>query len=218
MTALYLFIAAAGADSTFVLRPAIVRAVAHVDPIVRIRTLEALVFFLLAVIISLFWYMRARKIETLRRQEEEKAENERLLSIAEELKIDILDRLCEQYYIYEGTTSLQPKILKEVRSVIDDLRSDTKTRKGLEDALDARYDGVMSKLRETFPKWKEEDYLLYLYTASGFTATTISTLLEKDKPYIYNHLYRIRTRITELNPPLRDYFLAPIGNPQRIKQ
>ncbi len=160
----------------------------------RLGMLALLVAGVLATLVLYFW---ARKIQTERLLAEKQAENERYLSAAEDLQsklsalkadrprmggIDTLDRLCEQYYVFEGTSNLQPRILNEVKAIVEGLRSDTKTQKNLEQALDERTGGVMKRLRAAFPKWKDEDFLLYLFTASGFSATTISTLLEKDKP------------------------------------
>ena len=65
----------------------------------------------------------------------------------------------------------------------------------------------MTRLRAAFPKWKEEDFLLYIFTASGFSTTTISTLLEKDKPYIYNRIYRLKERIKNAGTTDKDLFL-----------
>ena len=120
----------------------------------------------------------------------------------------MLDRLCQQYYVYEGTDNLQPRIVKEVRSVVEGLRTDAAMQRSLEQALNEQNNQVMEKLRAFFPRWKEEDFLLYLFTASGFSSTTLSTLLEKDKPYIYNHLYRLKERIKVSGSPDRDLFLA----------
>ena len=81
-------------------------------------------------------------------------------------------------------------------------------QRSLEQALNEQNNQVMEKLRAFFPRWKEEDFLLYLFTASGFSSTTLSTLLEKDKPYIYNHLYRLKERIKVSGSPDRELFLA----------
>ena len=189
---------------------------------VRMQTLSLLVLAILATLVLYFW---ARKSQMEKLLLQEKQENERILSAAEELQsrlsrlqsktaaakpafsgLDTLDRLCEQYYVYEGTTSLQPKILKEVRSIVEGLRSEEKVRKQLEQSLNAGCDDVMKRLRAAFPKWKEEDYLLYLFTAAGFSSTTISTLLEKDKPYVYNRLYRLKERLRPA--PDGDFFLS----------
>ena len=173
---------------------------------------------------TLVLYFWARKSQMEKLLLQEKQENERILSAAEELRsslsrlqsknaakpafagLDTLDRLCEQYYVYEGTSSLQPKILKEVRSIVEGLRSDERVRKQLEQSLNASSDDVMKRLRAAFPKWKEEDYSLYLFTAAGFSSTTISTLLEKDKPYVYNRLYRLKERLRP--SPDGEFFLS----------
>lgn len=186
----------------------------------RVGMLALLVAAILATLVLYLW---ARKIQAERLLLETQAENERYMSAAEDLRsrlsalkadrprtggLDTLDRLCEQYYVFEGTDNLQPRILGEVKSIVEGLRSDAKVQKNLEQALDGRTGGVMRRLRAAFPKWKDEDFLLYLFTASGFSATTISTLLEKDKPYVYNRLYRLKERLRALPEPDRSDFLA----------
>ena len=175
----------------------------------------AFLLFITAVLATLVLYFWARKAQLEKQLLEEREENERILSIAEDLKarlkdksLDTLDRLCEQYYIYEGTENLQPKILKEVRSIVEGLRNDPAVQRSLEQSLNSRYDGVMTKLRQAFPSWKEEDYLLFMFTAEGFSSTTISTLLEKDKPYVYNRVYRIKERIKQSDTTHRSALLA----------
>jgi len=183
----------------------------------------ALLLFITAVLATLVLYFWARKAQLEKQLLEQREENERILSIAEDLKarlstveqrstdkkaLDTLDRLCEQYYIYEGTENLQPRILKEVRSIVDGLRSDPSVQKSLEQSLNSRFDGVMTELRDAIPSLKEEDYLLYMFAASGFSSTTISTLLEKDKPYVYNRLYRLKERIKQCDTTRRTHLLA----------
>ena len=127
------------------------------------------------------------------------------------MRYDVLERLCEQYYVYEGTDNLQPKILKEVRSIVEGLRSDRKVQRNLEEILDADCDGVMTKLRDEFPSWKEEDFLLYSFAASGFSSTTISTLMGKEKSVIYNRIWRLKGRISNSDSPLKEFFLSCLG-------
>ena len=193
----------------------------------RLRT-WALLFFVVAVLATLLLYLWARKVQTEKQLLLETEENDRVMSIAEDLQnrlsllqgmrrggrsdigLDMLDRLCEQYYVYEGTSSLQPKILKEVRSLVEGLRADDKVQKNLEQSLNESHDQVMKRLRAACPKWKEEDYLLYMFTVAGFSSTTISTLLEKDKPYVYNRLYRLKERLKASDVPDRDFLLLQL--------
>ena len=187
----------------------------------RMGTFALLLVAILSTLVLYFW---ARKIQAERLLLEKQAENERYMSAAEDLQsklsalkaagrpsaggLDTLDRLCEQYYVFEGTSNLQPRILGEVKAIVEGLRNDAKVQKNLEQSLNERTGDIMKRLRAAFPKWKDEDFLLYLFTASGFSATTISTLLEKDKPYVYNRLYRLKERIKASGTPDADDFLA----------
>ena len=128
-------------------------------------------------------------------------------------KLDVLERLCEQYYVYEGTDNLQPKVMKEVRAIVDGLRSDPKVLRDLEQSLDRSADGLMTRLREAFPAWKDEDYRLYAFAAAGFSSTTMSLLIEKDKPYVYNRIYRLKGRISASGCPDKDFFLSALRKP-----
>ena len=185
--------------------------------------LMALVVLLaVAAMLAAYSYYRSEQKRLL---EEEIAERERYMTIAEDLRqalrqaqgpekgpgFEALERLCEQYYIYEGTENLQPKILKEVKSIVEGLRSDKKVRNNLEDTLDTRHDGVMTKLRAEFPNWKEEDFQLYAFTAAGFSPTTISALMEKEKNVIYNRVWRLKGRISNSGSSLKEFFIDCLG-------
>ena len=164
----------------------------------------ALALLVTAILATLVLYFWARKAQLERRLSHLKQQKKNTPALG----VDVLDRLCQQYYVYEGTDNLQPRIVKEVRAVVEGLRTDAAMQRSLEQALNEQNNQVMEKLRAFFPRWKEEDFLLYLFTASGFSSTTLSTLLEKDKPYIYNHLYRLKERIKVSGSPDRDLFLA----------
>ena len=203
----------------------------------RLRLLLLALTALLAAgaLVGVYYYYRSKQERILA---EETAERERYMSIAEDLRdrlgkaeeilrsaqddnkvgnvqgpgFEALERLCEQYYIYEGTDNLQPRILKEVKSIVGGLRSDRKVRKKLEDMLDSRKDGVMTKLRSEFPSWKEEDFQIYAFTAAGFSSTTISALMEKEKNVIYNRVWRLKGRISNSGSELKDFFLKCLDN------
>ena len=172
-----------------------------------------------ALVLAYLFY----RSEQQRLLNEEIAERDRYMSIAEDLRnklalrpegpgFDALERLCEQYYIYEGTENLQPKILKEVKAIVGGLRSDKKVQQGLEDMLDETKDGVMTKLRREFPTWKDDDFLLYSFTAAGFSSTTISALMEKEKSVIYNRVWRLKGRISNSDSSLKEFFLKCLEN------
>ena len=203
---------------------ALARAYQYKD-LERMR-LSNLALLLVAILSTLVLYFWARKSQTQRLLLQEKAENERILSAAEDLQsrlsalqgrqkgqyigLDMLDRLFEQYYVYEGTDNLQPKVLKEVRTLVEGLRGNSKLRQGLEKSLNESRDNVMKRFKVALPMVKEEDYLLYMFTVAGFSSTTISTLLEKDKPYVYNRLYRLKERLKNVESEDRDFLLGQL--------
>lgn len=175
----------------------------------------------LIIVLITFRYLRLRD---RRRREEQIHENERILSIAEDLQkrlseaennatessmlekmgLGVLERLCEQYYIYEGTENLQPKLLKEAKAVIDDLRQKPQQ---LEAALDAQKNSLITNFKTQFPRCKEDDIRLFCLLSAGFNSTTISMLMGRDKQYIYNRIWRLKTRITESSAPDKEIFL-----------
>ena len=202
----------------------------------RLRAMRLAIAFIvlcaMSIAFALIGYIRFRRLEAAKALAEEKAETERYMTIAEELqtklksaskrlpsekhmsiaRFDLLERLCEQYYVYEGTDNLQGKILKEVKSVIDGLRKDPKTIKGLEMMLDRNCGNLVARLREQMPKLKEDDVRLFIFAASGFSSTTISTVLEKDKGIIYNRIWRLKGKISSSDATDKEDFLQSINN------
>ncbi len=183
---------------------------------------------LMSVVFAMLGYIRYRKLEAAKLLAEERAETEKYMNIAEDLqaklktaskrlpsekhmsiaRFDVLERLCEQYYVYEGTPNLQDKVLKEVKSVIQGLRDDPKMLKGLELMLDRNCGEIVKRLKEQLPKLKEEDIRLFIFAASGFSSTTISTILEKDKGIVYNRIWRLKGKITSSDAHDKEDFLA----------
>lgn len=202
----------------------------------RLRTTRLAIAFIIllafAAVFALIGYIRYRRLEAAKALAEEKAEREKYMTIAEELqarlktaskrlpsekhmsiaRFDLLERLCEQYYVYEGTANLQAKILKEVKSVIDGLREDPKAVKGLEMMLDRNCNNLVSRLREQMPKMKSDDIKLFIFAASGFSSTTISTILEKDKGIIYNRIWRLKGKISASEAPDKEEFVDAINS------
>ena len=185
----------------------------------------ALLLLLVAVSSTALWYLRARRMANEKALSEERAETERYVSIAEELqarlgetsrrlrdtaagKNEVLERLCEQYYVFEGTDRLQNNLLKEVKQAVEGLRNDRKVQARLERSVDASRDGAASKLRAQLPNCKEEDVRLFVLAASGFSRTAMATLMDKEAGVVNNRLWRLKGRISDSGAPDRDLLLS----------
>ena len=108
---------------------------------------------------------------------------------------DSLERLCEQYYVYEDTDKFQKKIIQEVIEIVDELRNDPATQKELEQWLNHTQDDVVARLRISRPDLKAEEIKLFCYIQAGFTPTMMSVLLKKDKSVVYNRVSRLKAKI-----------------------
>lgn len=185
----------------------------------------ALLLLLVAVGSTALWYLRARKIAAEKALAEEQAETERYIGIAEELrtrlgetsrrlrdtaagKNEVLERLCEQYYVFEGTDKLQKNLLKEVKQAVEGLRDDKKVQARLERSVDAAHDGAASRLRAQLPNCKEEDIQLFVLAASGFSRTAMATLMDKEKGVVNNRLWRLKGRIADSDAPDKELLLG----------
>lgn len=120
-------------------------------------------------------------------------------NIKEHPVFSVLERLCEQYYVYEGTDRLEKQVLKEVRKIIEELRDDHKVQKSMEEWVDANRSGAVTRLRRECPEIKDEDVRLFCYLLLGFTPTIISVLLGKDKSVVYNRTSRLKARLKDWN-------------------
>lgn len=109
----------------------------------------------------------------------------------------ILTRLCEQYYIYEGSDKLQRRVISEVDNIISELRNDQDAQHEFEEYLNALHNDIMKRFRAAHPCMKEVDYQLYSYLVAGLSATTIAVLLGKEKPVVYNRISRLKKAIKE---------------------
>ena len=185
----------------------------------------ALILLLVAVSSTALWYLRARRIANEKALSEEQAETERYISIAEELqarlgetsrrlrdtaagKQEVLERLCEQYYVFEGTDKLQGNLLKEVRQAVEGLRNDKKVQARLERSVDAAREGAAAKLRAQLPNCKEEDVRLFVLAASGFSRTAMAALMDKEKGVVNNRLWRLKGRIADSDATDKDLLLG----------
>lgn len=142
------------------------------------------------------------------------AENNRLLAEALSLKenntnlqgrladsltsrFNIIDGLCETYYESQGTKTERKAILEKVKDNIASLRSDAGLFAEMEDAVNACRGGMLTRLRQSWPDMKPDDYKLYVYLASGLSNRTIALLLDESIDVVYKRKSRLKSRVSE---------------------
>lgn len=138
-----------------------------------------------------------RKILTLKDSEILSQQN-----IIEQLfasRFDTIDKLSCAYFEAQGFNNEKQRIYREVSSLIDDISSDKKAIKRMEDFVNTYKGNLMLKFRSSIPNATEDDTQLYLYMALGFSPRAISIFMKKSVDAVYNLKSRLRHKIIKSN-------------------
>lgn len=124
----------------------------------------------------------------------------------------VFDRLCQVYYENQTVKALPDKLSLSMNALIDEFSDAEKNIEEFGALLDADFDGVFTHLIEDFPKIKQEDKLVFIFAAIGFSAGPASLFLRKNKAeYIYNHRTRLRAKINSLDSANKELYLQLLG-------
>lgn len=104
------------------------------------------------------------------------------------------------------TTTTQ--IVGWLDGLIKEITKSSKKFEELETIANMTYDNVMVQLRATMPKFKEEDFRLYLLSIFGFSPSAITKLMKADSTQlIYARKKRLRVKLSKSDNPLCKKFL-----------
>lgn len=99
-------------------------------------------------------------------------------------------------------------LLKKIDNLITGLSLSGNKIKKLEDEIDKVYSNVTKNFRIDFPEIKEIDYLIFIYTVSGFSISSICLFLNERKiESIYNRKRRLKSKIKCSDSQYKDLYL-----------
>lgn len=105
------------------------------------------------------------------------------------------DIKCREYYSY-GKTKAGNELSEEVNEFIHRFGRDSDSIAEAEALIDNYQSNLMSDFKAEFPKLKEVDYRLFLYTVLGFSIPSIALLLGEEKTEaVYNRKGRLKIKI-----------------------
>lgn len=183
-------------------------------------------------LLSLFWRQRLKNRERERKEQtakmiklmEDTLKNDLRKSIEEEnrsaldefrekinslylAKFRFFDEICKQYYSFSSSSANQKQIYKTVEKKIGRMADDEEER-ALEEILNTFKNGIMSRLRAQFPKFKEDDFKLLCYWFAGFSPSAMAVFLKEDDiNNIYQKRSRLKARIEKSDAPDRTFFI-----------
>lgn len=126
-------------------------------------------------------------------------------------RFEMIASLYEQYVLFYGKKNAEHAVYKEVSRLIEEFIGDDSSKEQLESVLNDSMNGIVSKLREEMPKFKELDYTIFCYFLIGFDTTTISHLLNISTNSIYIRKSRMKSNIESSNVKHKDIFLNVLG-------
>lgn len=145
-----------------------------------------------------------------------KSSNEHLQELRDSMvqmfrgRFNVINNLCEEYFSRKNAPEkTRLSLYGKVEEQIMNMRSERALCE-LEQSLNMVYDGIMDKLRESFPHMKDADRLFLMLTFAGFSSKTISVLCDISLGNYYNKRSRLRAKIEESDSPYRDLLLSAI--------
>lgn len=126
-------------------------------------------------------------------------------------RFDVIDRLCETYFESQGTKIEKKAIVEEVKSQIEELKSDSGLFAEMERCVNSCQDNLLDKLREAWPAIKPDDYRLAVYLACKLSSRSIAALTGENIDVIYKRKSRLKARIGALGPEASTRFAAIFG-------
>lgn len=154
----------------------------------------------------------APALETASAADSDTDETNRASLVLLKKHFDEFDILCKNFS-RDATNDSRKTIAECVTKMIDIFISDKNRLQELERFADCQYDDIMKNLRIDFPKLKEEDYTLFLFSRLGFSTATIALLMKKEnnKTAIYNRRKRLKERFRLFDGENRHRYLEVMG-------
>lgn len=123
------------------------------------------------------------------------------------LRLQHLDELCNEYYVYGHTTSRYRRIFKQAETLVKSL-SDEHEYLIIESTVNQFKHDIMTKARAELHDLKEEDFKILCYLYAEFSPSTISFLMNYDKvESIYIRKFRLKKKIENSDSAQKKFFL-----------
>ncbi|MCC8118024.1 MAG: hypothetical protein LIP09_04640 [Bacteroidales bacterium] len=107
-----------------------------------------------------------------------------------------INRICQVYYENQAGKNLSKKISDEMEKLVDDFSDNKSNISQLEALVNDNLNDLMADFRKDFPKLKNADYMLFLYTVLGLSISGIVLFLREEKiDAVYSRKSRLKYRI-----------------------
>ena len=126
-------------------------------------------------------------------------------------KYETLQTLFEKFLQSDGRIDAEKLVYKKVVSLINELKKDIQNSSRFDKILDSELDGIMTNLRNEFPKLNQRYYMLFGYLALGFNYPIISHFMGCSENAVRIIKNRLKSTIKNSDAEHKSEFLEVIG-------
>lgn len=171
----------------------------------KIMLVSVIAALLLVIIVILFYirYLKVKKSRDIANYISVIAELEQSLKSAtkseETLNVDFteLNKICEIYYQYGGTSHVSSKIIAAVSKSIESIKMDEGRLHELENIVNLRNNNVLSDIRVHCTKINHKEYRYIIYYLLGFSSRSTAMLLDIDTDALARLKYKVKVKLRE---------------------
>ncbi len=127
-------------------------------------------------------------------------------------RYQIFDDLCKLVYESNNTATARKRISDSVTSLIKQMTFDPEIIQDLETMVNEHYSNLMADFRKDLPLMAEPYYRLFLFSVLGFSDSTISLFLEKEKTSMIWSLRRhLKDKIKQIDKEKQSRYLKELS-------
>ncbi len=122
-------------------------------------------------------------------------------------KFNMVEELCDMFILPSKHPSEQKRIYDTVRSIVDGFKIEGGRISEIENFVNKYKDNVAAEFKEDFPGLPQRDYVLFLYSAAGFSRQAISYLMGDNVDVVSNRKTRLKKRFIAFNGANRERYI-----------
>ena len=121
-----------------------------------------------------------------------------------------IGELCKAFFDSKGRKDQKDIIYYRVERLIAGVSDDNKLHSKFEAQINSELNDIITHLKNDLGKIDKEDERFICYVMAGFTAQTISSILNLSVSNIYTKKFRLRERVKKMNSPYKEDYLQMI--------
>jgi len=122
-------------------------------------------------------------------------------------KFNVVEELCDLFIVPAKRATEQKRIYDTVRSIVDGFKMDGDRLSEIESFVNRYKDDIATNFKTDFSGLPQRDYILFLYSAAGFSRQAISYFMGDSVDAVSNRKTRLKKRFASFEGKNREQYL-----------